>query len=431
MFSPGSGSNSNIMTRLSRLIALAVFAATFGVTAVASADSHCTINEFGGPRRFAENSADTEGDLQNVFREHRDDITRLLQQAGWQGNAEDLFGAVAAGDATEKDFPPGTPFQWMMMRYKGVAQMAVDKCWGGKEAFPGWSLVVESNGRRWNFVVPKACGNLALSGSEALPPVETGPSEAEIAAAEAAAKAKAAAKAEAAAVAAAAAKAEAEAAAAAAAAEEATAMAAADAEAARLARTSSSTGCVVRGFFGNSNGSDEFNETENAGTADETRTHASIGSGSGGGLEGECMVTPRLGVAIGLLSFEQDGDFMFDDAEVWEMDSDDIGWTAVTAGVNYHFSKHNSKFDLFAGPFLGFVTWDSADFTILGETTKMQFDDDFTWGVQVGIGFPVRKGFGFYGGIRYFDLSAKVQGEPVEFDINPIVFAAGLTYRFK
>ena len=93
----------------------------------------------------------------------------ILQEVGWEGDVEDLFAAIAAGAAEEADFPAGTPFQWMMLRYKGTAQIALDKCWSGKEPFPGWKLTVNSNGHRWNFTIPKACGNLALSSSEKLP----------------------------------------------------------------------------------------------------------------------------------------------------------------------------------------------------------------------------------------------------------------------
>jgi outer membrane protein W len=430
------------MTRVSRFIVAAALAITFGAVSAASADGHCSINGFGGPRRFADGGASTEADLQMVFREHRGDIERLLQQAGWQGNTADLFGAIAAGEASEKDFPPGTPFEWMMLRYKGVAQMAVDKCWGGKESFPGWSLTVESNGRRWNFVIPKACGNLALMSSAALPPaVPERNVEAEAAAAAARTKAEAKtaeaaekAKAEAeAADAAEKARTEAEAAEAA----KAKAEAAAAAEAAAMAkeearRNSLSKGsCLLRGFFGNSSASDDYSETENEGTVDETRTHAGIGSGSGFGVEGECLVTPIVGIAVGLMSFDQDGDIMYDDINVWEMDSDDIGWLALSAGANFHITKPESKFDLFIGPFLGYVSFDNASFSMMGETTRLNFDDEFTWGLQIGVGVPTRKGIGFYAGLRYFDLTAEVQGQDIEFELNPIVVAAGITYRFK
>jgi outer membrane protein W len=122
---------------------------------------------------------------------------------------------------------------------------------------------------------------------------------------------------------------------------------------------------------------------------------------------------------------------MYDTVDVWEMDDDSVDWLALTAGINFHITKPESKFDLFAGPFLGYVSYDSASFTILDETTRLNFDDEFTWGLQIGFGIPTKKGIGFYGGLRYFDLSADVSGEPIKFDTNPLVLAVGLTYRFK
>ena len=64
-------------------------------------------------------------------------------------------------------------------------------------------------------------------------------------------------------------------------------------------------------------------------------------------------------------------------------------------------------------------------------STRLDFEDEFAWGFQIGFGVPTRKGIGFYGGLRYFSMGAKVSGEPIEFDTNPLVIAAGITYRFK
>ncbi len=103
---------------------------------------------------------------------------------------------------------------------------------------------------------------------------------------------------------------------------------------------------------------------------------------------------------------------------------------SVTAGANYHFFEPQNKFDLWAGPFIGLVSFDDAKSTILGETTTTKFDDDFVWGLQVGMDIPARQGFAFYAGLRWFNLEAEVGGEDVDFNLDPFLLNAGVSYRF-
>ena len=121
---------------------------------------------------------------------------------------------------------------------------------------------------------------------------------------------------------------------------------------------------------------------------------------------------------------------MFDTVDEWLMDSSDVDWLALTAGVNFHLTKPESKFDLFIGPFIGYVNFDDPSYTLGDQTTKPKLDNEFTWGIHLGFDVPARKGWGFYGGVRYFDLGVEVQSDDIELDVNPIVVGAGISYRF-
>ena len=392
------------MKRTKALLAGVLLLAGMGVTIDAATAQECTIKRFGGPTRFADKGAQTELDLQNVFKEHRADIERLLKEVGWKGNSQDLYDAVMAGAAEEVDLPKGTSFQFMMLRYKGQAQNAVAKCYGGKEPFAAWRVVVESAGYRSTFVIPKACGNVALTSAEKLPPPPPPPPpppapkptpppppppapepEPEPVAAPATVASK----------------------------------------------------CRVRAFYAKAYTNENVAVEENGGTPDFVRTEATIDNGDGFGVEGECMVTPRLGIPLGLMWISTDSHVMIDTASVWEMDSESIDWFAITTGVNYHFLEPDSKFDLWAGPFLGFVSFDDASYhadTVEATTqaTTVKFDDAFTWGLQVGFDVPARNGWAFFGAVRWFSLELEPTNvnDAFDFNLNPLMWNAGVSYRF-
>ena len=86
------------MNRTTTMLAVLLLILGAAIPGAVSATDQCTINEFGGPRRFADQGARTLSALQGVFEVHRHDIEKLLGEVGWQGEPKDLFKAVAAGD---------------------------------------------------------------------------------------------------------------------------------------------------------------------------------------------------------------------------------------------------------------------------------------------------------------------------------------------
>jgi hypothetical protein len=132
------------------------------------AAQECTIRHLGGANRFVD-TVDSTSELQSVFTSKWSEIERMLGESGWTGDPKDLAAVVAKGNVTEKSYPKGTRFEWMLLRKGGKPSLLRDQCWGGTKPFEGYAFDVESKGRRSHFVVPKACGNLALVGSEASP----------------------------------------------------------------------------------------------------------------------------------------------------------------------------------------------------------------------------------------------------------------------
>ncbi len=270
----------------------------------------CTINQFGGPNKFVDDGTINEIDLVRVFKDHRAEIERVLGEVGWKGDPQDLFHAVETGAAEDAKFPPGTPFKFMLLRYKGEAHAAVDKCWGGKTDFAAWKLVFDSNGYKWTFAVPKQCGNLALIRSEQLPPPPPPPAP----------------------------EPEPE--------PEPEPMPVVEPEpepapAPPPPPPPYETQCLLRAFGLKAYGNDDVLRMDNLGTPNEFHIEQQVENGEGFGIEGECLVKPRLGIALTLLSVSHDSMRMTDTPTEWLMDHADLDWLGLTAGINYHFTRQH------------------------------------------------------------------------------------------
>ena len=144
---------------------------TFSVmTGSALAQQYTDIRRLGTSNAISRPGPQTGDDLQRVFRENRADYEKILREAGWPGDAEEIFQAIANGDFQEASYPVGHTFEWMALRRNGVAQPSVPIRWAGDDPFEAFEIRVESGGVEYRFLIPKACGNLALVGERDLGP---------------------------------------------------------------------------------------------------------------------------------------------------------------------------------------------------------------------------------------------------------------------
>ncbi len=103
--------------------------------------------------------------LKRIFQRNRADYEKVLREANWPGNPEDLFRAVENNQFSEAQYPVGHTFEWMAVRKRGVAVPSVPVRWAGTAPFEAFEIRVDSNNRAYRFLIPKACGNLALVSS--------------------------------------------------------------------------------------------------------------------------------------------------------------------------------------------------------------------------------------------------------------------------
>ena len=143
------------------LAAVAVIA-LFGAATDAYAQRKMT--RLGNPNtRFTPPITKT-AELKKVFAAKRQQtsVAAVLDQAGLASLTPKVLAALTAGEVTDTSVAPGTPIRWMALRRGSKPSILLDAEWAGKEAFKAYAFTIEDGAKIYNFVVPKACGNLSL-----------------------------------------------------------------------------------------------------------------------------------------------------------------------------------------------------------------------------------------------------------------------------
>ena len=104
----------------------------------------------------------TGAELQAYFLNNRELVEQVLQDAEWEGDPEDLFGAIAAGDFTTGSYAKGSKFHWTGLKKDGRGQVLRNRIWAGEQPFDGFEVNVTSQCKIHKLVIPNACCNLSL-----------------------------------------------------------------------------------------------------------------------------------------------------------------------------------------------------------------------------------------------------------------------------
>ena len=109
--------------------------------------------------------------LQKAFANKRTQalIQTVMDKAGLAALTPKVIEALTEGKFTTTTVAPGTTIRWMALRRGGKADIILDAVWAGKTGFDGFAFTIEDGVNIYSFVVPKACGNLALLTSSERP----------------------------------------------------------------------------------------------------------------------------------------------------------------------------------------------------------------------------------------------------------------------
>ncbi len=443
--------------------------------AVAAANDVCAgfplknrINALGGRNSLSEGSqANSVAELQTLFIKYEDDLHQILVESGMADAAEPLFNAVASGEGiSEGTVTQGASFQWMAWRKRGKPATTSPTCIAGDRSYDSFEIEVPTDSGQnittHSFTVPKICLNLAYNGSAVAADLLIAPAPAPtpVAAPNCAITV-----------------------------DPASAQvnmpvevtASGSWEGGDIAvEVLDGTGAQVmtvappypntvtlsepgtytlRGTATNSAGASAICETQvvvdsvarwtlrpflaylhpSSDAFVETSTqdgvprssHDTFDDGFGAGISAEYHFSDQLGLEAALIFANLDSEYMLDIGEQWETAEDDVSFTSLTIGPNFHLTP-DKRADLYIGAFVGVVDLGSVSYSALGETQSRSFDDDFVIGAQIGIDVPFSQAslWDFHAGLLYMDLTAEDTLSNAKIDVDPLIFTLGIARHF-
>ena len=117
----------------------------------------------------------SEADLKALVKSQNTQIRAGFTKAGYL-NVYRAFSEQFPGAAIDSiKVSPGETFKWMFFRKKGKGPVIVNKdvTWGGAGPLDAYRFYIDMKGNRYEFVVLKDCGNLALKNVGKVPAVKT------------------------------------------------------------------------------------------------------------------------------------------------------------------------------------------------------------------------------------------------------------------
>ncbi|MEM7195767.1 MAG: hypothetical protein AAF402_12505 [Pseudomonadota bacterium] len=162
----------SIIESLPRFLAKSALIPVLAITGAmqtAVAQDYTQVTRLGTNEAVCKAGIETREDLQAFFRDDSFTVGQILQDANWPGDQRDLEAAVAAGNFVEKNYEPGSRFDWMGARKKNAGVALPKREWAGADAFAGYEVEVTSQCQVYTMVIPKICCNLALFATEPAP----------------------------------------------------------------------------------------------------------------------------------------------------------------------------------------------------------------------------------------------------------------------
>lgn len=170
-----------------------------------------------------------------------------------------------------------------------------------------------------------------------------------------------------------------------------------------------------------------FSSPTNDLTEDGTTIEADSAFGIQGGFE--FFVRDNFGIEPAL-------SFANHDAEASEpgfptVTIGDTSLTTITVNFNFHLTP-DGPVDFYVGPTVGYAMWGDLESDFFGETFPL--DDDFTYGLNLGVDAPFGEGDWFFSGVVNW-LVVEAQFEDADpgdapLDVDPLQLKLGVGKRF-
>jgi hypothetical protein len=148
------------------LLAVCLAVGCASSAAAASTWKHLGSNPFYRP------SLKSQADLRSLVRDRGRDLKTGFAAAGYPELYPAFMEQFPTATIDSVTIAPGDTFTWIVFKRKGSGRVAVlkDTTWTGTVAFDAYRFTIDQDGKRHEFVVPYACGNVALRGVVPIPP---------------------------------------------------------------------------------------------------------------------------------------------------------------------------------------------------------------------------------------------------------------------
>jgi hypothetical protein len=134
------------------------------VVGIASESSAATSWKRLGANPFYRPALSSEADLKNLVKTRSADLKAGFAKAGYPELYPAFMEQFPAAKIDSVTVGYGETFAWIVFKKKATGQVSVlkDATWRGPVAFEAYRFTIDSDGKRHEFVVPYACGNVAL-----------------------------------------------------------------------------------------------------------------------------------------------------------------------------------------------------------------------------------------------------------------------------
>ena len=119
-----------------------------------------------------QNDMPTEDVFRTLVEKFSADIQNGFSLAGYSNLSGSFIDKVKQSAYTEKELAVGDRMVWMLFRSGGEVKVIHDLEWAGNGPLPVYSFSVVNENNRYEFIMPKACGNISLQRVEAATPEE-------------------------------------------------------------------------------------------------------------------------------------------------------------------------------------------------------------------------------------------------------------------
>lgn len=104
-----------------------------------------------------------------VVEKYADDVRRGFELAGTPELYSPFMERVRESTFTERELAVGSTMLWMVFRSQGEIKVIHDLEWAGRGPLPVFAVSVQAGDRKYEIILPKACGNVALERVEGAP----------------------------------------------------------------------------------------------------------------------------------------------------------------------------------------------------------------------------------------------------------------------